>query len=56
MQKDTTALYIATKKSISIMGSNFEVLIYFYGLLKTVTTHKNTEDKMPVGRYFWMSI
>ena len=39
-KEDTITPYIATTNSISIVGSNFELLIYFYGLLKPTTSHK----------------
>ena len=40
-KEDTTAQYIATTNSISIMDSNFEHLIYFDGLLKPLLVIKS---------------
>ena len=38
--RKTSTLDIATTNSISIMGFNFEVLVYLEGLLKSIKSYK----------------
>ena len=47
-------IYIPTTNLILIMGFNFEVEVYFEGLLKPINSNKNlvAEDWRPIGRYF----